>query len=176
VSAQSLTALATVDAAVFLPVTVIVAIVALWRRRRPVTRARAMEVALASILLVMMSARYAALAVATAAAPAAVLGPGVPTVAQGLTAGVFAAVALLGLVAYRGGVGWRVAGALVFAAIAVAETVANGLILEASLATRADTALSVLLAGATVILAAFYWTRRTATPDPLGPRGRPFDY
>lgn len=171
-----LTDLATIDATLFLPLTVLVAVLALWRRRRPVTRPRVMEVALASLFIVMVAGRYAFLAVVTAAAPSAVLGPGVPAVGAGLASGLFAATALLGLVAYLGGVGWRVAGALVFTAATIVEALAHGLVLQTPLAAQLDTGLSVLVAGATVVLAAFYWTRRTATPNPLRPGGRPFDY
>lgn len=171
-----LMALAAVDTLLFLPVALTAGIVALWLRRRPLTRARAMEVALETSLLVMMGARYAVLAMVIAVAPASVLGPGAPALLPGLATGTLAVVAAIGIAAYRGGVGWRVTGAAVFLLMTLVEALGSALVLNVSLLQRFDTGLSVIIAGGTVLLAAFYWTRRTASPNPLGSDGRPFDY
>lgn len=171
-----LAALAAVDTMVFLPIALAVGAVALWLRRRPLTRARAMEVGLETSLLVMMGGRYAFIAVALAADPATVVGPEAPALLPGIAAGVCLLAAAMGLAAVRGGVGWRFAAALIFLAVTLTEAVGNTLILNVPLLQSADTGLSVLIAGGTVVLAAFYWTRRTASPNPLGSDGRPFDY
>jgi len=177
VPAQSqIAALAAADTLIFLPIALVVGAVALWLRRRPVTRARVMEVALETSLLVMMGARYAFIAIALAAAPAAVIGPGAPGLLPGIAAGVCLLATAMGLAAVRGGVGWRFAAALIFLAITLMEAAGNALVLDVSLFQMADTGLSVLIAGGTVVLAAFYWTRRTTSPNPLGSDGRPFDY
>lgn len=160
----------------FLPLAVAFGAFDLWRRRRPVTRSRVGEVALSTILLVMVGLRYGALAVLTAAAPAAVLGPAVPPVIDGLCAGIFAALSAAGFIAFFGSVGWRFGTAIAFAGVALAEALGNLLLFGASAATMLDTSLSVALAAVTIVLAALYWTRRAATPDPLGSSGGRIDY
>jgi len=175
-SQSALAALAAIDTVVFLPIALAAGLVALWLRRRPVTRARVMEVALGSSLLVMMGARYAVLALAIATSPTAVLGPDAPALLPGIATGVCAVVAAIGLAAYRGGVGWRIAGAAVFLVVTLVEALGNAIVLDVPPVQRFDTGLSVIVAGGTVLLAAFYWTRRTASPNPLGSDSRPFDY
>jgi len=177
VPAQSpLATLAPVDTMAFLPIALAFGIVALLLRRRPFTRPRLMEVALETSLLVMMAARYAVLAVALAAAPALVLGPDAPSILPGVAAGVCLLATAMGLAAVRGGAAWRMAAGVVFLLVTLTEALGNALVLDVSLVQRFDTGLSVLIAGGTVVLAAFYWTRRTASPNPLGSDGRPFDY
>jgi hypothetical protein len=171
-----LSTLASLDALVFLPVALLAGVVALLRRRRPLTRARLMEVALQTSLLVMMGLRYAVIAVLIMTVPTAVLGSDAPMALAGIAAGVCAAAAALGIIAHRGGVGLRVTGAVVFLVVALLEAAGSLLLVTVPLAARLDAGFGVLVAGGTCLLAAFYWTRRTASPNPLGPGGRPFDY
>ncbi|MCF3932333.1 hypothetical protein L1787_02755 [Acuticoccus sp. M5D2P5] len=173
---STLASLAVFDTIAFLPLAIVAGLVVLWRRRRPFTRARVMDVALSVGLLVMMGARYAFLAVMTVMMPAAVLGGEATPAAAGIATALYALVALIGFLAYRGGVGWRVGGTLVFAVATLTETVMNAAFIGAGAMRTFDTLLSVAIAAAMMILAAFHWTYRTATPNPLGSTGRPYDY
>ncbi|WP_108662405.1 hypothetical protein [Acuticoccus kandeliae] len=165
------------DTVAFLPLALAAALYSLWRRRRPITRTRVMDVALSAGLLVMMGVRYAFLAVMTAAMPAAVLGAWATPAAAGIAAALYALLALIGFVAYRGSVAWRVGGAVVFSAAALVELIVNTVVSHAGALRTMDTLLSVAIAAALMILAAFHWTHRTATPNPLGSSdGRPYDY
>ncbi|MEM9221087.1 MAG: hypothetical protein AAGB11_01625 [Pseudomonadota bacterium] len=164
-----------VDAAVMVFVAAVLALASLLRKRRPITKSRAMDVALSSILFVFLGVRYAVLTVLAVFYPSAIFS-GASSAVVSLLTGLFAAAALAGFLTYRGGVGARVVGALVLSLVCIAETLANALVLHASLATRFDTVLSIAVAAGAGLLSAFFWTYRTAAPNPLGADKRPFDY
>ncbi|MBJ3775354.1 hypothetical protein [Acuticoccus mangrovi] len=164
------------DALLFVPFAVLLGGLTVWRRRRPATTSRVMEIALGTILFVMVGLRYAAMALLALVSPAAIFGADASLTQRIAFAALFVAVAVVGIVSHRGSVGWRFAGALVYAAAALLEAAASLFVWEVSQTALIDTVFTVLLAGVTIILAAFYWTRRTATPNPLGGDGRPFDY
>jgi len=163
------------DALALGTVAALVAIVALFRKRRPVTRSRVMDVGLSALLFVFMGVRYAILAALVAIVPSAVL-PGAGAGLASLFAGIYAAAAVVGLATYRGGVGARAAGAGALGAVAIVETVAVAAFFDTTVAVHADTVLSLAIAAAAGIFAAFFWSYRTATPKPLGSDKRPFDY
>lgn len=163
------------DALLALPFVAAVAAVALRRRRRPLTRQRITDVALASTLLVFLAIRYGVLAAIVLAAPRAVLGPspeGFPAAVVGVYLLAFAA----GLFSWHGGVGRKVLGAMALAVVTLFEVGANLLVLEPSPLTQLDTSVAVAVAVAVLVMTAFHWTRRTATPNPLGGKGPPFSY
>jgi hypothetical protein len=170
-----LAGLAHIDAFVAAPFAVAVAAIALWRRRRPLTRQRITDVALSSILLVMLSIRYGVLAAVTLAAPARVLGD----VSEGFAAlvvGIDVAAFAMGLFAWQGSVGRKVAGALTMTAVALFEIACNLFVLDVGVVAALDTGFSAAVALAVLVMTAFHWTRRTATPNPLGGKDPPFSY
>lgn len=171
-----LAALARIDATVAITVTALFAAIELWRRRRPLTSRRVMDVALPAILLVMLGLRYTALAAVTLAAPQQVLGAGTSEGLAGVFVGAYLAAGLVGLVTWRGRIAWKVAGAVTLASVAIFDLATEMFLLDASAATLVDTALGGAVALATIMLAAFYWTHRSATPNPLGGKGPPFSY
>ena len=176
-TAQSLlAALISSDTLVFLPVAGVAGLVALRLRRRPVTRARAMEVALETSLRIMMTARTALLAAVSVLAPTMLLGSGWPTYAPVIACSVYLATSAVGLVAVRGGVGRRFAGAAFFLVVSIVEAFASIFVLSLPLVARMDAVLTLAVAGGTLLFAAMYWTKRIASPNPLGPGGQPFDY
>lgn len=148
----------------------------LLQRRRPLTRNRLMDAWLTAILFFVLGMRYLLLAISVAIAPAAVIGQPGPAWLVAVLAGTFAVLATLGILSHRGSVALRVTGAVTLALASIAELVLNVFVLSVPITTRLDTAASVLIAAAAVVLAAFHWTHRTATPNPLGGDTRPIDY
>ncbi|MEO1102251.1 MAG: hypothetical protein AAFW98_00740, partial [Pseudomonadota bacterium] len=163
------------DAIVLVSVTAVVALIALTRKGRPITKSRTMDVVLSALLFVFLGVRYAILAVVVVLFPSAAVGQSGTDVAS-ILAGLYAATAFVGFLTYRGGVGARVAGATVLGVATLCELVASAVVLDVTVAGALDTVLSIAVAAGAGVLAAFFWTYRTATPNPLGADKRPFDY
>lgn len=159
-----------------MPFAAAVAGVALWRRRRPWTRQRITDVTLAAVLLVMLAIRYGVLAAIVLAAPGRVLGPDVPDGVAGAVFAVYVGAFAVGMFAWRGSVGRKILGALVMAGVAVFEAIGNALVFDVDTLGELDTGVSIAVALAALVMTAFHWTRRTATPNPLGGKGPPFSY
>jgi len=165
-----------VDTLVFLAVAVVVGYVSLTRRGRPLTMSRGMDVALSTILFIMLGVRYATLTVLTLAFPGTMMVGAGPALAP-LFAGLDAAGAAVGFGTHRAGsVGARALGAGVLAGLTLVDALVATFVLEQSVVGRLDTALSVAIAAGACVCAAYFWTYRTAIPDPLGSDKRPFDY
>ncbi|MEM0909141.1 MAG: hypothetical protein AAGJ94_17375 [Pseudomonadota bacterium] len=163
------------DAVLSLALAALVALPALLRKRRPLTKSRAMDISLSALLFAVLGVRFAVLCGCVALYPEAALpgaGPGVVSVLGAL----YATAALVGLATHRAGVMARVVGALVLGVVSLVEVIMSGFVLNASLAMRVDAVLALALAAAAGVFAAFFWTYRTATPNPLGSDKRPFDY
>ena len=164
-----------VDAVVFVTITAIVALASLLRKRRPVTKSRAMDIALSAVLFVFLGVRSAVLCALVVLFPTALLPGASPSIAA--TYGVlYAVAALVGVVTHRGSVGARVTGALMLAVVGIFETVGSAVLLDGSSPMVIDSAVAVAVAALAGVFAAFFWTYRTATPNPLGSDKRPFDY
>lgn len=167
---------AQVDTLIFLGLAIAVGYIAHARRRRPFAMSRAMDVALSTILFIMLGVRYAVLAVLTLAFPHSMMvgaGPALTPVFAALEA----AAAAVGFGTHRAGsVGARVLGAAALALITTLDAVVATFFLEQTVAGRLDTALSVAIAAGACVCAAYFWTYRTAIPDPLGSNRRPLDY
>ncbi|WMS41119.1 hypothetical protein RDV64_13615 [Acuticoccus sp. MNP-M23] len=166
---------AQVDAGALLTVAAIVATVGMLRRRRPFTRSRALDVGLSSLLFVLLGVRYAILAVLAVLTPKEAL-PGADITTVVLLASLFGAASVVGFITHRGSVPSRVFGASTLLMVSLVEAAASAFLLDAPLAMDADTALSVVIAAAGLVAAAFFWTHRTATPNPLGSGNSRFDY
>lgn len=172
-----LNALSQVDAT--LSVCVAAVFVALTQgigQRRALTRRRLMEAALSAILLWVLCVRYAITALAVVVDPVALLGPDVPSWGIGIFSAAAVVLAFIGWVTHRGSVGVRVSGTVVLAIAAVAEALLGLFAFSISTLARVDNGVGVLVAAAALVLAAFHWSHRTATPDPLGSNTRPLDY
>ena len=149
----------------------------MWLRPAPVTPARGIEARSALASLVMMGAPTSWLALRHRDVPDCRFGADAGASCPGI--GFDGSVPVCGgdqARCYRGGVRWRIAGAAVFLVVTLVEALGNAIVLDVPPVQRFDTGLSVIVAGGTVLLAAFYWTRRTASPNPLGSDSRPFDY
>lgn len=166
---------AQVDAGALLAVATVVGIIVMVRRRRPITKSRAFDVGLSSLLFVLLGVRYAILTVLAVLTPQEAL-PGADSTTVTLLAGLFAAAAVVGFVTHRGSVAARVFGACTLLVVSLVEAAASAFLLDAPLAMDADTVLSVAIAAASLVVAAYFWTHRTATPNPLGSGTRRFDY
>lgn len=164
------------DALTAAPFAVLVAAVALWRRRRPLTAQRVADVTLSSVLLVMLAIRYGLLAAVTLASPREVLGPGTSEALAGAVVAVELVAFAAGVFAWQGGVGRKVLGALVMAVVALLEVGVDLFVLDVDVLWALDTGVSVSIAAAVLVMTAFHWSRRTATPNPLGGKGPPFSY
>mgnify|MGYP001795707701 CR=1 FL=1 len=81
-----------------------------------------------------------------------------------------------GFLTHRGAGGWRAVGAVTLVAVAVADAAADAALLNTTVGGNLDTALGVAAAIGACVLAGYFWTHRTATPNPLGSDRRPFDY
>ena len=173
---EAIRLLGATDATLFTAATLVVAAIGLWRNGRPRTKTRLMDAALTTLLLVFVGIRYAVLGALVLIAPTALVAAHPGPIGVALLAGLYLAVAAFGLAAYRGPVGWRVAGALIFAAMSLAEGLASLFLVDAPLVMRLDTGLAIAIACGALVLAAFHWSHRTATPNPLGGDARPFDY
>lgn len=169
-------AFAQVDTLLFLVLAVVVGLMAFHRKRRPFSMSRAMDVALSTILFIMLGVRYAVLAVLTLAFPAAVMagaGPALPPFVAALQA----AVAAIGFGTHRAGsVPARALGALTLAAMTLLDTFIAAFVLDQTPLAWFDTVLALAVAAGACVCAAFFWTYRTAIPNPLGSDRRPFDY
>ncbi len=166
---------AQVDAGALLTVTLIVGIIFMVRRRRPITRSRALDVGLSSLLFVLLGVRYAILAVLVILMPQEAL-PGADGTTAALMAGLFATASAVGFITHRGSVAARVFGACTLLVVSLVEAAEIAFLIDAPAAMDVDTALSVVLAAASLVVAAYFWTHRTATPNPLGSGTRRFDY
>ncbi|MEM7693457.1 MAG: hypothetical protein AAF318_03340 [Pseudomonadota bacterium] len=167
--------LAPIECTVFAVATALVAAFALSRRGRPLTRSRAFDVGLSSILFIFLGIRGLCLAATCAIDPALVVPGASMAVAAALT-GLYVAAGLLGLITHRGRVGWRVLGTFALAVVAVVEIVANATVLAVPPLAVADTFVSLAMTAIAIICTAFFWNYRTATPKPLGSDTKPFDY
>lgn len=173
----ALATLAGIDALAALPFALAIAAVALWRRRRPLTLARLVEVGLPALLLMMMGIRYALLAPVTLALAPSILGEEAPLALAAWLAAIQAAAAVIGLLAWSRDVAWKLCAALGLLAVALFEAGLNALVFEPSALMRADTAVGVGVATVTVLFAILNWAQRSATPSPLGgAKGPPLDY
>lgn len=174
---DALASLARVDAIAALPFAIGIAVVALWRRRRPLTLNRIVEVGLPAILLTMMAIRYALLAPVTAALPSAVLGPAAGFGLGAALAGTYVAASVVGFVSWRESIGWKLVGAVCFLAVTLFEAALHLFVLDASVVPMTDTAVSVAVAAVAIVFGVFNWAHRSATPSPLGgAKGPPLDY
>lgn len=135
-----------------------------------------MEALLSAILLWVLAVRFGVTALAVALAPEAVLGPGVPAGGVWALAALCAVLCLVGIWSHRGAVAARISGAVTLFLAALAETWLSFALLDVSALARADTVLSCFVGAAALVLAAFHWTHRTSTPNPLGGHTRPLDY
>lgn len=163
-----------VDAVVFATITAIVALLSLTRKRRPVTKSRAMDVALSAVLFVFLGVRSGLLCVLILLFPTAMV-PGSGLSLASISVALYALAAVVGIVTHRGAVPARVAGALILAVVAIFETV-NAIFVIGGAGAILDALVSVAVAAVASVFAAFFWTYRTATPNPLGSDKRPFDY
>ncbi|UOM36382.1 hypothetical protein [Acuticoccus sp. I52.16.1] len=170
-----LIALARVDALVGLPFAVGIAAIALWRRRRPLTFNRLVEVGLPALLLVMMAIRFALLAPFVAIFPGPILGAGAGG-GVGL-AGLFVATSVVGFVSWDGSVLRKLVAAVLLLAVAVGELVLNASLFDPRDVVAVDTYAGVAVAIVAVVMAVFNWAHRSATPSPLGGAQQPpLDY
>ncbi|RAI03313.1 hypothetical protein DLJ53_01995 [Acuticoccus sediminis] len=168
-------ALARVDSLVGLPFAIAIASIALWRRRRPLTFNRIVEVGLPALLLVMMAIRYALLAPFVAAFPGPILGAGAGG-GVGL-AGVFVATSVVGFMSWDAGVLRKLVASLLLLALAIGEMVLNESLFDPRWITEFDTYVGIGVAAIAVIFAVFNWAHRSATPSPLGGAHEPpLDY
>lgn len=146
------------------------------RRRGVPSRQRLMEALLSATLLWVLCVRFAITAFAVLLAPEAILGPGVPSWGVLCWSGTCSALALVGWYAHRGSVPLRVTGAVVLALAAVVQAILSVFVLDVPVLAQLDNGLAIVVAAATLVFAAFHWTHRTATPNPLGGDSRPLDY
>ncbi|MEM8551581.1 MAG: hypothetical protein AAGF45_04320 [Pseudomonadota bacterium] len=167
--------LAKTDALVFAAIASVVALAALNRKGRPVTRSRTFDVGLSALLFVALGVRFAILAFLALSVPSAVL-PGATPTAVSAFASICGVCAVLGFVSHRGSLGLRVAGACAFALASVIEVTFRAAYAPTTVITVVDAIASIALAAATGLIAAYFWIYRTATPSPLGRDKRPFDY
>lgn len=164
------------NAILFLVIALALTLVTLVRRRRPVTQSRVMDVSLSSILFSMVGLRYAVLAVVALAAPVRLFGVAAEPSLVVPAATLYAVVAAIGIAAHRGSVGWRLVGSLVFALVATIDLVMTLFLLPTTGADDLGAGLAFASAVLALVLAAFHWTNRTATPNPLASRERQLDY
>lgn len=148
----------------------------LLHRRRPPTMHRLMDAWLASILFFVLGMRFLVTAICVMLAPEAVLGQSGPPGLVATVTGVSAVLAAIGILSHRGSIGFRVFGAVTLAVATVAELLLDALVLAHPVGTWIDLIAAVALAAAALVLAAFHWSHRTATPNPLGGDSRPLDY
>lgn len=167
--------LAQMDAIGFTVAAAIVTYILLNRKRRPITRSRAFDVGLSTILFVVLGLRFATLAVVAIALPHILL-PAATSTTVSMFAGLCAAASVAGFVTHRGSVGWRAIGAGALAAASIMEVSFRAAYAPFSILGVLDAAVSVATAAATALIAAYFWIYRTATPSPLGRDKRPFDY
>lgn len=160
----------------FLALAFVLALLALARRRRPVTQSRVMDVALSAILFAMVGLRYGALAIVALTAPAQIFGAANDPALVVPAATIYAIAAAAGLAAHRASVGWRLIGAAMFAGVALVDVVMTAFVLPATTADIFGASLAFATAMAAVVLAVFHWTHRTATPNPLASREQRLDY
>ncbi|ORE93588.1 hypothetical protein [Acuticoccus yangtzensis] len=170
-----LIALARVDALVGIPFAAAIAGIALYRRKRPLTFARLVEVGLPAVLLVMMAIRYALMAPFVAAFPERILGTG-DIGGVGL-AGLFVATSVIGFLSWNGGVYRKLGATLVLLGLAVGDLVLTLTAFEPPLATWIDAYAGLAVAVFAVMLGVHNWAHRSATPSPLGGAQQPpLDY
>lgn len=164
------------NAVVFLAIAFVLALLALSRRRRPVTQSRVMDVSLSAILFAMVGLRYGTLATLALMAPSRLFGAASDPSLAVPAATIYAIAAAAGFAAHRASVGWRLLGAAVFGTVALIDAVMTAFILPATSADLVGAGVALLTALITVVLAAFHWTHRTATPNPLASREQRLDY
>lgn len=168
-------ALARLDAVVGLPFALLIAGIALWRRRRPLTFNRLVEVGLPAFLLVMVAIRFALMAPFVAAFPAKILGAG-DGGGIGL-ASAFVATSVVGFLSWHGSVVRKLVAATVLLSLALAEVLLNLLVFDPPAVTVVDTYVGAAVAVFVLIMAVFNWAHRSATPSPLGGAQQPpLDY
>jgi hypothetical protein len=164
------------NAAIFLVIAAALVALMLVRRRRPVTQSRVMDVALSAILFAMVGLRYAALAAVALIAPAYLFGTASDTSLVVPAVTLYAIAAAAGIAAHRASVGWRLLGAALFGVVATVDLVMMAFVLPVPSADVLGAALAAATAVAALVLAAFHWTHRTATPNPLASREQRLDY
>ncbi len=168
-------ALARVDALVGVPFAVGIAAIALWRRRRPLTFNRLVEVGLPALLLVMMAIRFALMAPFVAAFPGPIFGAGSGG-GIGL-GGLFVATAVVGFISWNGSVLRKLVAALLLLAVSLTELVLNLFVFDPPGVTVIDGYVGLAAAAAVLVMAIFSWAHRSATPSPLGGAQQPpLDY
>lgn len=148
--------------------------IVLAKRQRPLTRQRVMDVGLSAILFVAMGVRFFFLAGAILLFPTAVLGGA--SINMWLAVGACLVAGLVGIITHRGHTPRRAFGAFSFAAANLTEAVIALFVVSAPAGLVLDTLAGVVLAAATLVMAAFVWSHRAATPNPLDPIEKPFDY
>ncbi|GAB5375599.1 MAG: hypothetical protein AcusKO_20610 [Acuticoccus sp.] len=119
--------------------------------------------------------RFAILCAVTVLFPSAMLIGAGPAL-KPMVAALYAIVAVIGFATHRGSVGARVLGAAALAAVVLIDLALYASVLQQSLRNGLDQGLSLLFAVAACVCAAFFWTYRTAAPNPLGGDKRPLDY
>ena len=170
-------AFAEVDAALFALVAVVLGVLAFTRKRRPFAMSRAMDVAISTVLFIMLGIRYVVLAALTLVFPAQIVGSAAGPTLPIIIAACYAVAGAIGLATHRlAEVRARVLGTLVLVLVTVLEALAGTFMLHRGVVEQLDTLLSVLIAVGACVCAAFFWTYRTAVPDPLGGDKRPLDY
>lgn len=168
-------ALARIDAIVALPFALGIAVVALWRRQRPLTFNRLVEVGLPALLLVAMGIRYILLAPFVLFFPGPILSAGAGIGA--LLAGIFVAASVVGFVSWHAAVNRKLAASILLLALAIGEVLLNYLWIHSTGIVVVDSWVGIAIAAAAVIMAVFNWAHRSATPSPLGGANeRPLDY
>lgn len=168
---------AEVDAAVFALVAIVLGVLAFTRKRRPFALSRAMDVAVSTVLFIMLGIRYAVLAVLTLLFPLQMVGGAAGPTLPTIIAACYAVAGVIGLATHRlAEVRARVIGTVVLVLVTLLEALAGTFMLHSSVVRHLDTLLSLLIAVGACVCAAFFWTYRTAVPDPLGGDKRPLDY
>lgn len=168
-------ALAPYEALIFLIAALIVGALALSRRRRPLSMSRTMDVALSTILFVILGVRYAILCAVTLLFPTVMLVGAGPAL-KPVIAALYAIAAVIGFATHRGSIPARALGAATLTVVTLVDLVLFTFVLQETAMRTADMALALLLAIAASISAALFWTYRTAAPNPLGGDKRPLDY
>ena len=169
--------LAQVDAITAFVFAVIIAGIALWRRRRPLTFNRIVEVGLPASLLVVMGIRYTLLGPYQLLFSSEVLGPGAGGGVGIALAGIYLATGVVGFISWRESVNWKLVGAAMLTAVALGEAVLVLFVLDPPAVVEADTIFGVAVAALTLVFGVFNWAHRSATPSPLGgAKGPPLDY
>lgn len=168
-------AIARIDAIVALPFAIGIAVVALWRRQRPLTFNRIVEVGLPSLLLVAMGIRYVLLAPFILLLPGPILNAGAGIGA--LLAGLFVATSVVGFMSWHAAVSRKLAASVLLLALAIGEMALNFAWIHPPGIVVIDSWVGLAIALTAVVFAVFNWAHRSATPSPLGgANGPPLDY